>query len=146
MAEKFKLQTVLKYRKSLEEQAQQKLAELLSLEAQFKAQQEEACEQIKLLSARLAEKQQAGLTVLELRLYEDQIDHQRQQAEKMQEQLKLLAALLNERREELMVAARERKIIEKLKEKQLAEYLKKLDRKERVMLDEISLRQKGEHE
>lgn len=143
MAEKFKLQSVLKYRKTLEEQAQQRLAELLSVESGLRLKQAEASTHLVTLSTQLLQKQQLGLSILELRLYEDQIDHHRQQSELLQQQLEELTGLLNDRRQELLVAARECKIIEKLKEKQLAEYLRELDRKERIMLDEISLRSKG---
>ena len=146
MAENFKLQTVLKYRKTLEEQAQQRLAEFLAVESALRVKQEETNAHLKRLNGQLLEKQKQGLSILELRLYEDQIDHHRQQHEQRQQQLAEMQVLLNERRQELLVAARERKIIEKLKEKQLAEYLRNLDRKERIMLDEISLRQKGEPE
>jgi len=143
MAVKFKLQAVLKYRKTLEEQAQQRLAELLSAEAQILQQLTEGRTAFDALSARLQEKQRTGLPVLELQLYEEQIFHHRRRSEQLQQQLNELKGLLDERRRELLVAARETKIIEKLKEKQLAEYLRNLDRKERLMLDEISLRQKG---
>ncbi len=146
MAEKFKLQAVLRFRKTLEEQAQQRVAELLSAEAGLKARQGEVNSHLDKLSGQLLQKQQQGLSILEFRLYEDQIDHHRQQSEQLQKQLKEMAQLLNESRQELQVAARECKIIEKLKEKQLAEYLRELDRKERIMLDEISLRQKGDRE
>jgi len=143
MAEKFKLQAVLKYRKTLEEQAQQRMAEVLSAESGLKQKQGETNAHLESLSVQLLQKQQQGLSILELRLYEDQIDHYRQQAELLLKQLAELTELLNESRQQLLIAARERKIIEKLKEKQLADYLRKLDRKERIMLDEISLRQKG---
>jgi flagellar FliJ protein len=143
MAEKFKLQAVLKYRKTLEEQAQQKLAELLSVDSALRVKQEKTQTQLEILSTQVLEKNQQGLSILELQLYEDQIGHHRQQQEYLQKQRVELDSLINERRHDLLVAARERKIIEKLKEKQLAEYLSKLDRKERIMLDEISLRQNG---
>ena len=146
MAEKFKLQTVLRFRKTLEEQAQQRVAELLSVESGLKARQGEVNSHLDKLSGQLLQKQQQGLSILEFRLYEDQLDHHRQQSEQLQKQLEEMALLLNESRQELLIAAREYKIIEKLKEKQLAEYLRELDRKERIMLDEISLRQKGDSE
>ncbi len=143
MAVKFKLQAVLKYRKTLEEHAQQRLAELLSIETQLRLRYREASGHLERLSSQLLQKQQTGLSILEIRLYEDQMEHHRLQSEQLLQQLNELTGLIAERRQELMFAARERKIIEKLKEKQLAEYLRKLDHKERVMLDEISLRQKG---
>ncbi len=144
MAEKFKLQAVLKYRKTLEEQAQQRVAELLNVESGLKAKQGEVSSHLDTLSGQLLQKQQQGLSILEFRLYEDQLDHHRQQSEQLQKQLKEMALLLNESRQKLQVAARECKILEKLKEKQLAEYLREFNRKERIMLDEISLRQKGD--
>lgn len=143
MAEKFKLQAVLKYRKTLEEQAQQRLAELLSVESGLRLKQAEVSGHLKTLAAQLLQKQQRGLSILELRLFEDQLDHHRQQGDHLQMQLKEMKQQLNDRRQDLLVAARECKIIEKLKEKQLAESLRDLDRKERIMLDEISLRPKG---
>ena len=143
MAIKFKLQAVLKYRKTLEEQAQQKLAEVLNVQAELRRRQGEANGHLSALSGQLLQKQELGLSILELLLYEDQIEHHRQQCEKLQQQLEELEGLLDASRQELLVAARERKIIEKLKEKQLEEYLSHLDRNERKMLDEISLRQKG---
>lgn len=146
MAQKFKLQTVLKYRKTLEDQAQQRLAELQSLQARLQQQQTEIDSRFAAFTAQLQQKQQQGLSVLELRLYEEQFGHLRQQSDQLQRQLAELDAQLDQRRQELLVAARERKAIEKLKEKQLAEYLRRLDREERALLDEISLRQKGDPE
>ena len=146
MAKKFKLQAVLKYRKTLEEQAQQKLAELLSVESGLKVKQAESSVYLETLSEQLLQKQQLGLSILELRLYEDQIDFHRQQSEQIQHQLDEISRLLNESRQELLVAAREYKIIAKLKEKKLAEVLREFERKERIMLDEISLRQKEDTE
>ncbi len=143
MAEKFKLQAVLNYRKTLEEQAQQRLAELLSVETRIRLQQNDEQDRLDRLSQQLQQKQQQGLSILELRLFEDQIEHHRRQSEMLQRQLSELTALLCRQRQELLSAAREYKIIEKLKEKQLAEYRRKHEHKERLMLDEISLRQKG---
>ena len=142
MSGKFKLKAVLKYRKTLEEQAQQRLAEILGVESALQIKQGEINGHLEALTAQLLQKQRQGLPILELCLYEDQIDHHRQQQEHLLQQLEEIKCLVNERRQELLVAARERKILETLKEKQLAEYLRKLDRKERTMLDEISLQQK----
>ena len=47
-------------------------------------------------------------------------------------------------REVLFEAARNREIMEKLKARKVAEQRRELDRRERAMLDEISLRGKGE--
>jgi len=94
--------------------------------------------------AQIEQKQSEGLSVMELQLFEDEIFHLRQKQSRLKEQLEQMTLMLNQCRLELMHAMRERKVIEKLKDKQLAEYLRKLDQKERILLDEISLRRKGD--
>ncbi|NCO52337.1 MAG: flagellar export protein FliJ [Deltaproteobacteria bacterium] len=144
MAQKFKLQTVLDYRKILEDQAQQKLAETLQAQTVLE-QQNQAIEQQRVsVVAQIEQKQSEGLSVMELQLFEDEIFHLRQKQSRLKEQLEQMTLMLNQCRLELMHAMRERKVIEKLKDKQLAEYLRKLDQKERILLDEISLRRKGD--
>lgn len=144
MAKQFKLQNVLNYRKILEDQAQQKLAETLQVQSDLHQQSQAATQQLELVIAQVEQKQGEGLSIMELQLFEDEIFHQRQRQTRLAEQLDQINLILNECRLELMHAMRERKIIEKLKDKHLAEYLRKLDQKERVMLDEVSLRQKGD--
>jgi flagellar FliJ protein len=144
MAKQFKLQTVLNYRKIIEDQAQQKLAETLQIQSDLQRQSQAAAHQLERVVAQIEQKQGEGLSIMELQLFEDEIFHQRKKQAQLAEQLVQIDGVINECRHELMQAMRERKIIEKLKEKQLAEYLRKLEHKERVMLDEISLRHKGD--
>jgi len=77
-------------------------------------------------------------------LYESQIQHHRRLIEDIQNQLHRLDQQIDFERKELLHAARERQVMEKLKDKQEAEYQQELSRKERAMLDEISLRSKGQ--
>jgi len=144
MAQKFKLQTVLDYRKILEDQAQQKLAETLQAQTDLQQQNQAIAQQLASVVAQIEQKQSEGLSVMELQLFEDEIFHLRQKQSRLKEQLEQMTLMLNQCRLELMHAMRERKVIEKLKDKQLAEYLRKLDQKERILLDEISLRRKGD--
>lgn len=144
MAKQFKLQTVLNYRKILEDQAQQKLAETLQIQSDLHQQSQAAAQQLDRVVAQIEQKQGEGLSILELQLFEDEIFHQRKRQAQLAEELVQIDRMINECRLELTQAMRERKIIEKLKEKQLAEYLRKLEHKERGMLDEISLRRKGD--
>jgi len=144
MAQKFKLQTVLDYRKILEDQAQQKLAETLQAQTDLQQQNQTIVQQLASVVAQIEQKQSEGLSVMELQLFEDEIFHLRQKQSRLKEQLEQMTLMLNQCRLELMHAMRERKVIEKLKDKQLAEYLRKLDQKERILLDEISLRRKGD--
>jgi len=143
MAGKFKLQSVLNYRQSLEDQAQQVLTASLQrqqdLEDQFLTQQQA----LDKADIELRQRQQEGMTVAEIDLYESQIHHCRRIIEDIQQRLQRLERRIEEERKELLHAARERQVLEKLKDKQEAEYRQELSRQERVMLDEISLQNKG---
>ena len=144
MAKKFKLQTVLNYRQTLEDQAQQQLNSSLQRKLQLEealAQQQQCLQE---LDQQLKAQQQEGLSVADLTLFESQIQHRQRQSAQLREQLELLERQVLADRQELIRVARDRQVMEKLKDKQDAEYLKELSRKEREMLDEISLRSKGD--
>ena len=142
MTKKFKLQSVLNYRQSLEDRAQQ----LLMTSLQHRSTLEEALEQqrnaLRQHDAELKRRQQEGLTIAEIDLFESQIQHCRRMSADLQQQLQRLERQIVSEREELLSCARDRQVMEKLKEKQDAEYRQELSRKERAMLDEIGLRNK----
>ena len=92
----------------------------------------------------LQRRQQAGLTIAEMDLFETQIQHCRRLMEQLQQQQARLDRQIVGERQELLLAARDKQVMEKLKDKQDAEYRQELSRKEREMLDEISLRSKGD--
>jgi flagellar protein FliJ len=143
MAIKFKLQSVLNYRTILEEQAQQALAfsqqQQQELTAAIAAQQQELNDQ----DHALRDRQEQGLTIAEIEIYESHISHCRRRSAELQAQLVRLAKKIVKQREALLNAARDRQVIEKLKERQEAEFRCEQERKERIQLDEISLRKKG---
>lgn len=143
MAGKFKLQSVLNYRQSLENQAQQILAASLQRQNELETQLQQQQQNLQQHDGELKQRQQEGLTVAEIDLYESQIQHCRRLIKDLQGHLQQLDQQIVSERKELLHAARERQVMEKLKDKQEAEYQQELSRKERVMLDEISLRNKG---
>ena len=148
MAGKFKLQTVLNYRQSLEDQAQQVLSTTLQRQSEFDLklqQQQQNLHQYDRdqYDRDLKQRQQEGLTVAEMDLYESQIQHCRHLIKEIQSHLQQLEQQVIVERTELLHAARERQVMEKLKDKQEAAYQQELSHQERVMLDEISLRNKG---
>lgn len=144
MAGKFKLQAVLNYRQLLENQAQQVLSLSLQEQAGLLKEIEEFRQRLQNHDAQLRIRQLEGMTVAEMELFEAGIQHCRQQIQQLQQKLLALDRRITEERNTLLKTARERQVMEKLKEKQEAEYRHELDRKEREMLDEISLRLKGE--
>ena len=144
MGGKFKLQSVLNYRQSLEDQAQQALAASLQQRGELESRLERERVNLQRHDAELKKRQREGLMVAEIDLFEAQIQHCRKLMDALREHLRQLEGKITAQREELYEAARDRQIMEKLKDKQEAEYRRELDRRERIMLDEISLRNKGD--
>ena len=145
MAKQFKLQSVLNYRQLLENQAQQALAASMQRKTDLEAELQQQQQSLAQHDAELKQRQQEGLTIAEIDLFENRIQHARRIMAQLQQQLQQLELQIDRERQELLGAARDRQVIEKLKEKQDAEFRKEMNRKEREMLDEISLRNKGDN-
>lgn len=145
MAGKFKLQSVLNYRQSLEDQAQQLLTASLQKRAELETELAHQRSSLQSYDNQLRERQRDGLTVAEMDIFEAQIHHCRRLMAKLQTDLERLEEQIICQRNDLLQAARDRQVMGKLKEKQESEYRLELSRKERAMLDEISLRNKGEN-
>ncbi len=143
MTGKFKLQSVLNYRQSLEDQAQYALAASQKRQHELEGQLQLQQEKLHQYDRELKQRQEEGLTVAEMDLYESQIQHCHCLSESIRERLQQLEQQLVSERAALLHAARERQVMEKLKDNQETAYRQELSRKERVMLDEISLRSKG---
>lgn len=143
MASGFKLQSVLNYRQSLEAQAQQALAASINRQGELQEEIAQQQQELKRQDQQLRLRQEEGLTIGEIELYETRIHHDRRRCAELALQLSALEKTIHRHREELLKAARERQIMEELKEKQDAEYRRELERRERAELDEISLRNKG---
>ncbi len=141
---KFKLQSVLNYRQSLEDQAQQVLTVSLQRKSDLEAELLRQQELLQQHDAELKERQQDGLTIAEMEMFEVPIQHGRRLIEQLQSDLARLERQIIDEREELLRVARDKQVMEKLKDKQETEYHKELNRKEREILDEISLRSKGD--
>lgn len=144
MAVRFKLQSVLNYRQSLEDQAQQALAASMQQRSEISGELERQGQALDGYDRELRERQKEGLTVAEIDLFESQISYCRRMMAQLQQQLEQIDLRIEEQRECLQKAARDRQIMEKLKDKKEAEFRRELTRQERAMLDEISLRNKGE--
>lgn len=144
MAGRFKLQSVLNYRQSLEDQAQQVLAASLQRRQVIEEQLSQQHEALSGYDGELRRRQREGMAVAEMTLFENRIHHCRRLMAELKQALRQLDRQIEAERDALKKAAQDRQIMEKLKEKQEAEYRRELSRQERVMLDEISLRQKGE--
>jgi len=135
---------VLNYRQSLEDQAQQRLSDSLQRRKDLELELQGQREQLQRHDSALQDRQREGLTIAEMELFEAPIRHCQRVIKQLQQQLERLDRQIEQEREELLNAARDRQVMEKLKEKQEAEYRRELTRQERAILDEISLRDKGD--
>lgn len=136
---KFRLQTILDYKKDMEEKEKEKLAKILA-ELQRAIEHREYLRQLRIKASwELKEKQKAGgLDIGELRFYTHylkKLDNDIIEAELMIEEIK---AREREQRKALLEAAKERKKYEKVKEKHKEEFEAEMAEKERKLIDELA--------
>lgn len=142
---KFSLETVLKHKKRLEDEAQKNfttskrnLEEAQSvLKSMYSLIDRSRDEIAKFQSSR------NGQTISQILERESFIQGQGVRIQKQRELIRELHLDLEEKQEALVLALRERKTLEKLKEKQKREYDKEVARKEALELDEIATMRAG---
>jgi flagellar protein FliJ len=137
MSFSFRLQALYHWRKNLEELSQLRLAgHLLSL-----AGQEERMENLREKRAayegECREKACQGASINDLVLYLDFFDDSFRQWEVLGEERKRTLAIIEAERRKLTDLSRERKILEKLKERQFKKYLVDQEKKERKATDDL---------
>jgi flagellar protein FliJ len=139
----FGLQQVLNYRKEIEK------ARKLEFTA-AKSELETAADRLQLeedkarqLSDELTGKQAAGMLAYELQLYSDFSRKQRDQILLQRETVNYLDQMVSEKREELMSAAKEKKVLETYKDKQVKAHRQEQAEKERLFLEEIAIQSNG---
>ena len=135
----FSLETVLKYRKRLEDiaknrlheaqTAMQRVRERLGAEEQLYAD----------LMATVDRRQFEGIDILDLIRYEEQIRFSKNRIAAIRKTLEEKTARVVEEREILIKRSKERKVMEKLKTKQNQAWREHLGKKEAAMLDESAV-------
>jgi flagellar FliJ protein len=135
---KFKLQKVLDYRKIKEEEKKRELSLLLieyNKEREIlnilKNKQEELFGDLKNL-------QKDELNITQILFYYFYLQDLSNRIKKQVQILEELDKKIQEKREEVIQASKERRIMEKLKERKYKEFLYFMDRAEQIFLDEIS--------
>ena len=137
MAFSFRLQALYHWRKNLEELSQLRLAGHLHTlagqeERRNKLQQTRAA-----YAGECREKVSQGAPINDLALYFDFFEDSFHQGEVLEAERKKTSALIEAERRKLMNLSRERKILEKLKERQFNKYLVDEDKKERKATDDL---------
>ncbi len=135
----FKLQPVLNYRQRLEDQAKQELGRLLGEENalyQLIAAEEQ---DLHALYATRERRQSEGMSVDELLLYQNRISHKVAQLAELAGKMDRLQDRICRQRDGLLEASRDKKLLEKLKERKADEYRREVNRRETIVLDEIAV-------
>jgi flagellar protein FliJ len=135
----FSLDSVLKYRVQLEKIAKNRLyeAEKKRAEVHLQLQQKEAI--FRTLIADLAGLQSQGMEVIEMIRYEERISLLKNQVDNLRTTLAEKNKKVLRERENTLLKTKERKVMEKLKERQNLAWQQYLNKKEAAMLDEIAV-------
>ncbi len=135
----FSLEPLLTQRKFIEESLQKELA---VIQDQFRV-REEALEQLIASRESCGEKLRhigkKGARISELRLYSEYFKRLSIEEYEMVQALDRLAENLNTKRDEVIAAMKDRKIIENLKDKGLRDYRHKMMKKEMQSADETAI-------
>ena len=135
----FKLEPVLKLRKRTEERLQIELAELKLSYEREKEKLKELIHTKNRCERDIREKYGKEETTLsEVLLYIHYLEKLKMDIEQQEQLLRKIEGQVEDKRNELLKASQERKIIEKLRENSEREYREAENRKERVFLDEIA--------
>ncbi|MBM9602973.1 flagellar export protein FliJ [Desulfopila inferna] len=135
----FSLTAVLQYRRQLEDSAATRLVHA-QLELQAKQQEyDELVDRYTKLLARLDQLQDGGITVEDLLQYENHLSWLKGQQKKVADELHSATVKVSQKRRLVVDRRRDKKILEKLKDKQNREWRQYLEKKEAAQLDEIAV-------
>lgn len=135
----FALDTVLSYRQRLEDIAKNNLAQARLAEHEAQTQLADQQERYRSLVATIEQVQRQGVNILELITHEEHLDFIKRSITELEKDLKKKREHVVRVRNDLMKKARDRQVMEKLKERQNADWQQYLNKKEAAMLDEIAI-------
>ena len=113
----FKLQSVLDYRQLLKNIAHQELSTLLSIEKELISTVNIERNELDRLYGDQEERQRNGITPHELSIYENRFSHKAECLSQLEEKLEKTRREIERRRQTLYEASRDKKVLDKLKEK-----------------------------
>lgn len=135
----FALDTVLNYRQRLEDIAKNNLAQARLSQNEIELLLAEQHESYHAQVATIERVQQQGVNILELISLEEHLEFIKNSIKELEKDLKKKREHVVRVRNDLMKKARDRQVMEKLKERQNAEWRQFLNKKEAAMLDEIAI-------
>lgn len=139
----FELHQVLNYRTDLERLRKQEFAAARQDLDQASDKLEQHRSEAVALARDFAERNGQLNSVVELQLYADFFARKREEIRQQQERVTALDRVLEDRRDELVQATKDKKVLEALKEKKTQAFRQEMQRKERDFLDETAVQKKG---
>ena len=137
---RFNLQAVLNYRKRIEEGLQMELSgvqrELESAKQVFFAYQREKG----FYEEELVKREAREVNIQESILYRDYLKGMTKKIKEQREIVAQAKIAVDKKQEELLIATKKRKVLEKVREKDMKEFMDGLEHKERLFTDEMGIR------
>ncbi|MEW6379319.1 MAG: flagellar export protein FliJ [bacterium] len=137
---RFHLQSVLEYRQSLEEEAQREFSELQSNLVREVELGSRIQGQIAAWQEKFRGRQHQSIYSAEIDLYQKFLSFLTDEAARQREKIRSLELAVEEKRQILLEARKEKKIMDRLKEKTLSLWEKEMLKEEQKTLDERAIR------
>ena len=141
----FALEQVLTYRKDVENTHKLEFAVAKREFEQADDQLRRDEDRMDRLNVEYMDRQLEGIYAIEMQLYADFFRKKQSDIKAQRNIVTILDGQLGEKRELLLGAAMEKKVLEGLKEKKYMAHNKTIAEKERAFLDEVALRKKSHH-
>ena len=136
---KFSLEPVLKYRKLLEEDIQKDFAVLKRQLLDEKVRLSNFEQVRDRFSGELQQKQVKSISVSDILLYTDYLQEVSREIGKQSEKILEAEKRVDQKREELVGAMKNRKIIDRLREKGLKTHVQEVSKKEQDLMNEVAV-------
>ncbi len=139
----FGLEQVLNYRKEMEKMRKLEFAEA---KRDFEGARDRLADEenrVRFLGNEFLTLQREGMSAVDLQMYADFFRRKKVDIQLQQERVVSLATQMGERQDVLAEAAKDKKVLESLKEKKVRLHLREMQEKEQAFLEELALRGKG---
>lgn len=136
---KFNLEPLLNYRKSIEETRKKDLALLNRLMIEAKRRLNDYKKKRQRFNMELQLKQKEGITVFENLLYFNFMDQLSGKVNTQKDEIVQVGKQCDQKRKDLIEAVKERKALDKLKEKKMNIYKQELSKNEREFLNDVAI-------
>lgn len=140
---KFSLEAILSLKEQKLEALKQELASLKVTLAEEEEELEGLRGRRRQYLKELRAKQKEGLSPHDILRYEDFLSDLEDRIHLQRKRVEHLRRQLEQKRQEAILASQELKMVQKLKEKRLVDFLKEIRRQEGIFLDEFGLRRRS---